>query len=111
MSDLATPAFRHVGQTLHEPRPGPAAAPERVAPTLPDDGAQPARQQATIAPGENLADDRLTGPPPAFEANLLDLTRDIATLIRDIEAARQSAREAYDLAPISERPGVEPTAQ
>ncbi len=35
-----------------------------------------------------LFDQRLAGPPPAFQANLLDQTQDLETLIRDVASAR-----------------------
>ena len=38
-------------------------------------------------------DDRLTGPPPAFEASLLEVESDLNYVIKKIEAAREKARD------------------
>lgn len=39
-------------------------------------------------------DDRLTGPPPAFEASLLEVESDLSYVIKKVEAAREKARDA-----------------
>lgn len=39
----------------------------------------------------NLADDGLTGPPPAFQASLLEVQSDIQFVIKQVEAARERA--------------------
>lgn len=97
MSDLAIPAFRHV-------QPAPLGSPPDAKPARhPAETNHSEPRESSVPPAKaSPQDNRLTGPPPAFETNLLDLTHDIDALIRDIEAARQSAREAYELLPTSD---------
>ncbi len=51
-------------------------------------------------PRQNRAgSDPIPGPPPAFEASLLELESDLQSVIRRVEAAREKARDLHAVAP------------
>ena len=72
-----------------------------------------ARTAATASvpiPAPRIKDPSLAGPPPAFQTALLDLTNDLDTLVRDMDAARAAeARALYGAAPAA-RPFDGPAA-
>ena len=63
-------------------------AQEAVAALRAEERADPGRTRPPVDPA-------LAGPPPAFQANLLELSQDIETLLRDIRLARDAARQGY----------------
>lgn len=59
-----------------------------------------------------LADGRPTGPPPAFQASLLEVRSDIRYVIKQIEAAREEASNQRAVAAQGENPNPHaPTGQ
>ena len=61
--------------------------------------------------------DPLPGPPPAFEASLLELESDIQSVIKRVEAAREKARDLHAISPESpssipaEPPKIDPATE
>ena len=101
MTDLVAPTFRHA-----QPAP---RRPETAEGRPPATAHLPGAERMGAEAGRELVDaskDPLTGPPPSFRTNLLDLVNDIDALIRDIGLARQSAREAYELTPTPSKLGA-----
>ena len=52
---------------------------------------------------QEVRDERLTGPPPAFQASLLEVEADIDFAIKKMEAAREMAADARAVEPAGEQ--------
>ncbi len=86
------PPFSGPAGAMHRPRT------DREAPAIPpvaaSDSAGAHRRASGDDPGTAPRDVRApAGPPPAFAANLLELERDLATLIARLEATRGHASQ------------------
>ncbi|MFV2003257.1 MAG: hypothetical protein ACC619_09785 [Paracoccaceae bacterium] len=49
---------------------------------------------------ETIRDERLTGPPPAFQSSLLDVETDLAYIIKSIAEAREKASNDRAVQPV-----------
>ena len=80
----------------------PFATPAIAAPTASAESDATLRREADPAPGPERPRPSLDphpGPPPAFETNLLELDADLQTVIRQMQAAREQARDLHAIAP------------
>lgn len=71
-----------------------------------DGGKASADKAAFFKTAQTIADDKNTGPSPAFQASLLEVESDLNFVIEQVEAAREKA--ANDAA-ISPNTGAPPT--
>ena len=100
-----------VGPASHAARPAPQAPRPAVPAT---EGARSSgtatdhsrSRDADDAPRRRPALDPQPGPPPSFEASLLELESDLQSVIKRVEAAREKARDLHAVDP--ERPSPTP---
>lgn len=84
----------------------PSSAPERSKPDKPSGQHVPSAGEPIAQSADDAAkalirpdEDTPTGPPPAFEASLLELETNLEIVIKRVEAAREKARIAMAVSP------------
>lgn len=89
-----------VGPASHAARPTPSPPPPAV-PALERSGASGTATDQSLSrnsdekPMRHPAIDPVPGPPPSFEASLLELESNLKSVIKRVEAARERARELH----------------
>ncbi|MGB5557223.1 MAG: hypothetical protein WBN04_04330 [Paracoccaceae bacterium] len=107
MSDIIGPIS--VGPASHAARPAPQA-PHPAVPSLENSqssgtATDDKRRDPDLTARRSLqALDPMPGPPPAFEASLLELESDLQSVIKRVAAAREKARDLHAVAPESPSP-------
>ena len=92
---------------------GLSANPRPAAPQAPQAQGTPAREEPVRLP-VHRDPDMLTGPTPAFQASILEIETDLATVIARLEAARTRSRDEAALhspvpqAPLDRPDGTDP---
>ena len=87
------------GPASHPVRPAQRPAPVAVDTGRPDIAAPNPSHHAGDAARRFPALDPLPGPPPAFEASLLELESNLQSVIKRVEAAHERARDLHAAAP------------
>ena len=94
-----------VGPASHAARPAPQA-PRPAVPRLENSQSSGTatehdrrRDPGSTAQPSLQARDPMPGPPPAFEASLLELESDLQSVIKRVAAAREKARDLQAIAP------------